>query len=94
MWSQGFSFMEREQKRFISYSLNNGDILVKTELEMLKNMLLYSLHFCIYLIISVVLTMPLGEASVIMHIILAFSAVILKFLNIPVERAAVHLALR
>ena len=37
MWSQGFSFMEREQKRFISYSLNNGDILVKTELEMLKN---------------------------------------------------------
>lgn len=37
MWNQGFSFMEREQKRFISYSLNNGDILVKTELEMLKN---------------------------------------------------------
>lgn len=37
MWSQGFSFMEKEQKRFISYSLNNGDILVKTELEMLKN---------------------------------------------------------
>jgi len=33
----GFSFMEKEQKCFIRYLLQNGDALVKTELEMLKN---------------------------------------------------------
>lgn len=37
MSGQGFSFIEKEQKRFISYMLESGDSLVKTELEMLKN---------------------------------------------------------
>lgn len=37
MSGQGFSFMEKEQKRFISYLLESKDTLVRTELEMLKN---------------------------------------------------------
>lgn len=37
MPGQEFSFIEKEHKRFLSYTLENGGNLVKTELEMLKN---------------------------------------------------------
>lgn len=37
MPGQEFSFIEKEHKCFLSYTLENGDNLVKTELEMLKN---------------------------------------------------------
>lgn len=37
MHMQGFSFLEREQKSFISYSHADGETFLKTELEMLKN---------------------------------------------------------